>query len=90
MAITLLSSFEVRDFDAWKLVFDADASHRQQAGIITKSEFRSVGNQNIVAIISEVPSVTAVRAFYDLHAEKVKLQASGVISEVQMRVLTAV
>ncbi len=90
MATTLLSSFEVRDFDAWKLVYDADASHRQQAGIITKSEFRSMGYQNIVAIISEVPSVTAVQAFYDLHEEKVKLQASGMISEVQMRVLTAV
>jgi hypothetical protein len=90
MAVTLFTSFEVQDFDHWKQIFDADATNRQQAGIIIKNEFRSIGNHNIVAIISEVPSVEAVKAFYTSHEEVVKMQASGMMSEQHMRIMTAV
>jgi uncharacterized protein (DUF1330 family) len=87
MTTTLYTAFEVNDFEAWKEAFDAEAVNREQSGITTKNMFRSVANHNIIAILYDVPSLQAAKAFFEDPKYHAKMTAAGIISDVQMRVL---
>ncbi|MEH6348029.1 MAG: hypothetical protein V7785_23230 [Bermanella sp.] len=54
-------SHPVKDFDAWKPVFDADESRRSSAGLSTVGVFRQFDNGNNVLVVFEGNDTQAMR-----------------------------
>jgi len=54
-------SHPVKDFDAWKPVFDADEARRQSAGLSTVGVFREASDGNQVLVVLEGNDSQAMR-----------------------------
>lgn len=60
--ITLIASHEVKDFDAWKEMFDGSAELRKKAGFIAESVHRNLENPNLVTVYAQFADAEAARA----------------------------
>ena len=59
----LVVQHKVRDFDAWKPVFDEDESRRREHGAQRHWLYRTVEDPNDVVVAVEFPSVDAAHSF---------------------------
>src|SRR5215218_2779233 len=59
----LVVQHKVRDFDAWKPVFDEDESRRRGHGAQRHWVYRTVEDPNDVVVAVEFPSAEAARSF---------------------------
>jgi hypothetical protein len=75
----MLTRIRVEDFDAWKAMFDADPPGARTTATGYRL-FRTAGDSNEVSIAVEYASVA------DAQAARSKLQASGVLERVELRV----
>ncbi len=78
--VTVIVQHEVKDFTAWKKVFDADEPNRSRAGVKTAGLYTSVKNPNDVTVILEAPSTESVTAMMSRPEMEETMKSAGVIS----------
>jgi quinol monooxygenase YgiN len=71
----------VRDFKAWKPVFDEHAAVRRKYGATGHTIYRSLDDPNTVIVLNEFSSVERVKAFMADPSLKEAMDRAGVVSE---------
>lgn len=61
--VTVINTHEVKDFSAWKQMFDAGSENRQRAGVNVRNVFRATENANKVTVVSEIADAETATAF---------------------------
>jgi heme-degrading monooxygenase HmoA len=79
--ITLVAHFHVRDYDAWKVVFDEQEGLRRSHGGLEHCVYRDVHDGNRVVVHNDFPSEDAATAFRDDPALKQAMIRAGVEGE---------
>ena len=69
---------EVKDYDAWKPVFDGHIEARKQAGILGEGVMRGVPNDKLVVIYLPATDAEKVKAMFDSKELKDKMKEAGV------------
>ena len=77
----LIVQHQVRDYDAWKLVFDEHQAVRTRHGATGHELYRSLGDPNAVTTVSHFPSREQAEAFASDPALKEAMDLAGVSSE---------
>jgi hypothetical protein len=88
--VTTILSHEVKDFTEWKKGFDADAGNRDTMGVKTLGVFQDAEKPNFVTVITEVPSVEAIKGFLSNPELKAIMEKAGVIGDPQVKILNKV
>lgn len=84
---TLIGNVKVKDYAAWKLLFDADKDRRASIGIKELALGEKQGESGNVYMIWEVADVAAVtKMLADPELQK-RQQESGVISKPEITIL---
>jgi len=69
---------KVKDFDAWKKVFDEDKQARKDAGLTDRSLGYTVGDNHMVSIVFAINDMAKVKAFMSSKSLADKMKAGGV------------
>ena len=77
----LVVQHRVRDFDAWKPVFDEHESSRREHGAQRHWLYRTVEDPNDVVVAVEFPSVDAARSFTQDPGLREAMERGGVEGE---------
>jgi len=77
--------FKVKDFNAWRTSYDANAKNRTSAGITNSKVFRSADDPNEVVILQDVADVAKARTWLGSEDLKAAMQKSGVIGSPSIR-----
>jgi hypothetical protein len=77
----LVVHHRVRDFDAWKPVFDDHESSRREHGATRHWVYRTTDDPNDVVVAVEFPSPERARAFLDDPSLREAMQRGGVEGE---------
>lgn len=85
--VILQITHEVKDFKQWKIAFDSQEGVRESAGIEVKGVFVSADNANLVTVLTKAPSIEVARAFTSNPDLKEVMQAAGVISAPEIKIL---
>jgi hypothetical protein len=72
---------KVRDFSAWKKVYDAHAGMRDKAGLAEKFVLRSEDDPNEVIILLEAGDIARAKAFSESKDLHDKMNEAGVIDK---------
>jgi quinol monooxygenase YgiN len=72
---------KVRDFDAWKSVFDEHGDVRRQHGAVGHEVYRGIDDSNEITVVNHFPSVEQAKAFGADPSLKEAMEHGGVISE---------
>ena len=88
MKTILIVTHEVKDFTAWQEVYFAGTGMRDEAGLNVLGVYRNISNENIITVISEVPSQEVARAFIDNPEMKAVWQKIGIIGTPEINILT--
>ena len=75
----LLCRNRVQDFDAWKVVFDANSAAANAAGLKLATLWREVGDPNNVFVLFEVESIDRANEFMAAPEAAEAGRISGVI-----------
>lgn len=86
MGITVIVSLEVTDFDAWKVVFDADSDKREKADI-RAIPYKDMDNPNHVHVIGTAPSKESFLTFFSNPEVQKRIKKSGVQSPPEIKFL---
>lgn len=78
MSATLIVRHPVKDFDAWKVVYDEVGSLRDQHGCTFERVLRRPTDGNDVVAIHDFPTVEQAEAFAADPALKAAMERSGV------------
>jgi len=78
----------VRDFDAWKQVFDEHDAVRRGHGSTGYTLYRSVDDPNSVTVLTRWPSTDAARRFADDPSLAEAMRSGGVDAEPEVAFLT--
>ena len=82
--------FKVKDFNAWRTSYNANASkNRASAGITNSRVFRSADDPNDVVILQDVADVAKARTWLGSDDMKAAMQKSGVIGSPNIRFAAA-
>jgi len=76
---TVIVHHEVKDYDAWRKVFDSVESMRRDGGELSAKVFRAAGNPNLVTGIMEYASHEAAQAWFANDTLKAKMMEAGVV-----------
>jgi hypothetical protein len=79
MAEFLTVRHEVKDFAAWKKVFDADATNRAAAGLTDLIVVREADNPNLVGLVFGVSDIAKAKAMSGSPQLKAEMERGGVI-----------
>ncbi|HMK91358.1 MAG TPA: cyclase [Thermoleophilia bacterium] len=71
----------VRDYDAWKPVFDEHGSVRRRHGATGHVIYRSLDDPNSLTIVNEFPSREQAEAFTRDPSLREAMERGGVVSE---------
>ena len=77
--VTVIIQHEVKDFAAWKKVFDADLPNVEKAGAKLLGIYRSVKNPNDVTMIFDAPNVELYDTLMSDPKRQAEIQRGGVI-----------
>ena len=77
--VTLIIQHEVKDFAAWKKVFDADVPNVEKAGARLVGVYRAVKNPNDITMIFEAPNVELYDTLMSDPNRQAEIQRGGVI-----------
>ena len=78
---------EVKDYAAWRKVFDADEPNRKKGGFKVQGVYADRDNPNIVSVIGEFPNPAAVDAFINSPGLKEAMEKGGVLGKPDVKVL---
>jgi quinol monooxygenase YgiN len=79
--VTLVAHFHVRDYDAWKQVFDQEEGFRRGHGVIEYRIYRDIHDRNRVVVHNDLPSEAAARAFSADPVLRAAMDRAGVEGE---------
>jgi quinol monooxygenase YgiN len=79
--ISIIVQHTVRDYDAWKLVFDEHETVRRRHGATGHQLYQNLDNPNEVTIVNEFPSRGQADAFAADPSLREAMQRGGVIGE---------
>ncbi len=88
--VTVILQHEVKDFTAWKKVFDEDEPGRASAGVKLEGLYTSVKNPNDVTMIFEAPDPAVFDDLLSDPERQKKIQKAGVISKPEASILNKV
>ena len=88
--VHVILTHEVKDFFAWKKVYEEREPLRTKSGIKMTGVYTSVDNPNQVTLTGECASAELVYRFMSQPELKAAMQAAGVVSAPDMKVLTKV
>jgi quinol monooxygenase YgiN len=80
----------VRDYDAWRVVFDEHRDVREQHGALGHAVYRDMGDPNLVTILNRFPSAAHAEAFMRDPSLREAMQRAGVDSEPDIAMLDTV
>ena len=75
MAAYVIVTHPVKDFGAWKIVFDEFEQLRKEAGELTAVVLRHADDPNVVSVLNTWTSVDAAKAF--VASEEIKKRHGG-------------
>jgi quinol monooxygenase YgiN len=79
--VVIIVQHTVRDFDAWKLVFDEHADVRRKHGATGHEIFRSTDDPNRITIVNRFASKEGAEAFGGDPSLKEAMERGGVVGE---------
>lgn len=79
--ITAFVKHKVKDYDAWKRVYDEFNSTRKENGVIAASVHRDINNPNMIYIMHQFKSMNTASEFLSSDKLKSAMEGAGVISE---------
>lgn len=85
--VKVILSHEVNDFAEWKKGFEAGEPMRAANGVTTSGVYNSVDNPNHVTIITNFPSVEAVKGFMSNPDLKADMEKAGVVGDPELKIL---
>lgn len=85
--VTTILTHEVKDYSDWKKGFDMDEANRSAMGVKISGVYRSADHPNTVTIISEVPSVEAIKGFLANPELMATMEKAGVIGKPEVKIL---
>ncbi len=88
--VNVILTHEVKDFAAWKKVYDEDAPNRDTAGMKVQGVYTAVDNPNKVTIVGEFPNPEAAKTFMDNPALKTAMEKGGVMGMPDVKMLNKV
>ena len=77
----MLVRHKVKDFDAWKRIYDAHLPKRSDAGITEKYLFRGEKDMNEVIILFEARDLVLARKFAESTDLRETMEKAGVIDK---------
>lgn len=77
--VTIIIKHEVKDYAAWRKVYDADLPNRKGHHFMVMGVFTDVKNPNMVTIIGHFPSAEAANEFITNPKLKEAMEKAGVI-----------
>ena len=80
MATYLFFRHRVRDFAAWKPVFDAHRAKRVEAGLTDKHVLQDSANPNDVFVLFEVRDLARAKAFVESADLRTTMEKAGVVA----------
>lgn len=83
-------SHEVKDYDAWKTMFDEDAARRTEAGLVGYSLSRDQDKPNLVTFYAQSKTREALDAFLASPELKAKMKTGGVKGKPKITLLQGV
>lgn len=86
----VIVTHQVKDFTAWKKIYDADKPNRDKQGIEERFLVRDAKDPNLVTAVFEAPSVANAQAFVGNPALKQAMQAAGVVGAPDIKIGTQV
>ncbi|MFT7580094.1 MAG: hypothetical protein ACI9MR_001761 [Myxococcota bacterium] len=78
---------QVRDFDTWKLAFDADEPARVGAGFVMHNMHVDADDPNAVVVFLAAPSLSSINGFLNMPALDQAMAAAGVVGEPSILVM---
>jgi hypothetical protein len=84
---TIIITHEIKNYSDWRKVYDADEVNRKNAGFVSKGQYRSVENPNIITIIGEAPSEESIKNFMADPRLKSAMEKGGVIGFPEVKIL---
>ena len=79
--MVVIVQHKVRDYDAWRLVFDEHVTIRQRHGATGHTVFRGIDDPNEVTIVNRFPTREQAEAFAADPSLKEAMERGGVVSE---------
>ena len=86
--VTVVITHEVKDYAAWRTVYDADDLNRTKAGFKNPEVFRDAKKPNWVSVIGEFSSPEAAESFMSNPKLKEIMGRGGVLGKPEIMILT--
>jgi len=77
----------VRNFDAWKIAYDADRANRDQAGLKEVQLLRNSENPDDVFLLFEAADPAKASAFAQSADLRTRMERAGVVGRPELHVL---
>jgi hypothetical protein len=87
--VMMIVTHEVKDYTAWRKVYDADDLNRKRAGFKESGIYTDVKNPNMVSVVGVFPSAAAAEVFVSNPKLKEVMEKGGVIGKPEVKLLTA-
>ena len=75
---------QVKDFDQWKSVFDANAGWRKEQGETHYYVFRDVDHPDTIIVLLDFANMETAKRFMQLPSLQEKMMQSGVTGDLQI------
>jgi hypothetical protein len=85
--VTVVITHEVKDYAAWRKIYDADELNRSKAEFKVSGVYRDVKNPNWVSVIGEFPNAAAAEAFATNPKLKEIMERGGVLGKPDVKFL---
>jgi hypothetical protein len=76
--VTAFVQHRVKDYDAWRRVYDSVADMQKTGGVVAESVYRAEGDPNIVMVSHQFSSISAAHDFFDSQALGDAMRRAGV------------
>jgi hypothetical protein len=76
--ITAFVQHRVKDYDAWRRVYDSAADVQKAGRVITESVYRAEGDPNLVMVSHQFPDISAAHDFFASRALRDAMRRAGV------------
>ncbi len=76
--VTAFVHHRVKDYDAWRRVYDSVADMQKAGGVVAESVYRAEGDPNDVLVSHQFSSISAARDFFASQPLRDAMRRAGV------------
>jgi hypothetical protein len=76
--VTVFVQHRVKDYDAWRRVYDSVADMQKAGGVVAESVYRAEGDPNVVMASHQFSSLPAAHQFFESQALDDAMRRAGV------------